>query len=80
MKQCEFPNCEFKTTDDCETLDEKHIYCSCNEIIHLNISYIDRRSGACRKCNMVVEEMMKSGTIIYYRYNKGRNLVSVTHI
>ena len=50
--KCTFPKCNFNTTDG--NLDQKHIYCRCGNIVHLNISTPVYQGGMCEDCKTCV--------------------------
>lgn len=78
MKACKFPKCGFKAKGECETLDKKHLYCSCGAIVHLNIRTPIMHIGMCG-CGNIVEEEYKTGKICFYKYSNDK-LVDVFEI
>lgn len=73
MKECD---CGFKTTDENETLDKNHLYCNCGAVVHLNLRYFNRKSGECAKCGRVLVEL-KTGEILYYKFDRRGNVVEI---
>lgn len=70
MKVCKFPECKFHTTDDCETLDERHIYClSCGEIVHFNCRFPTKQMGKC-VCGRIVEENLRTGKTYSFKLDE----------
>lgn len=79
MPACEFKNCGFATTDECETLNETHLYCmACGKVVHLNVHFLDEdvHTGEC-SCGVMMEDRRRDDRIVCVKFNKDGSVKSV---